>query len=168
MIFKIRLKEKSINFIDNKQQFTAISEYEGKLKYLYEVDIKTRNSFSSPEHIHFLNTFQIFKDSTSIRRKLAYKIHYTAIPCEELGNDLRGWFVFKLTIGLNQKVNLNSVLHSVKLNLNKKNTEIIKSRIVSNPEKLDAVVYFEQLNKYLKENHQGYVVANIDQVFHDN
>jgi hypothetical protein len=90
MIFKEKLKNNSIHFIDNKQQFTAISEYDGKLQYLYEVDIKTRNSFSSPEHIHFLNSFQIFKDSTSIRKKLAFKIHYTAIPCDQLANDLRG------------------------------------------------------------------------------
>ena len=90
MIFKNKFKDKSIDFIDNKQQFAAISEYDGKLQYLYEFDVKTRNSFNSPEHIHFLNTFQIFKDSTSIRKKLAFKIHYTAIPCDQLANDLRG------------------------------------------------------------------------------
>lgn len=78
-----------MNYIDNKQRFTAITEYGGTLKHLYEIDLKTRNKFSSPEHLYFLKTFQIFQDSTSLRRKIGYKIHYTSIPPTGLGDDLR-------------------------------------------------------------------------------
>jgi hypothetical protein len=167
MIFKIKFKEKS-NHIDDKQQFSAISEYANTYKYLYEFDVKTRHSFSSPEHTHFLKTFQVFQDSTSLKRKLGYKIHYTSIPSYSVAADLRGWFVFKLTVGLNKKVSLNLVLDSIKTNLNDKSTEVIKSRIVKNPNQLDAVTYFEELTDFLRENHPDCNVVILNQIFNGN
>ena len=60
------------------------------------------------------------------------------------------------------------MLNTVRANLKKKNTEIIKSRIVSNAERVDADIYFNQLNKYLEKNYPAYPVLIIDQLFHDN
>ena len=157
-----------MKYIDTKQKFTGITEYEGKLKYLYEVDVKTRNSFKSTEHLYFLKTLRIFKDSTSLKKKIAYKIHYTSIPSCELNADLNGWFVFKLTIGVNQKVSLNLLVDNIQSNLSKNSMAIIKNRIVRNPEKIDALVYFVELNHFLEENHPKSEVCIINQVFHDN
>lgn len=69
---------------------------------------------------------------------------------------------------MNQKVSLNLLLDTIKSNLNKNSTEIISYRAVKNQEKVDASIYFTELNEFLTDKHPDCFTTIINQVFHDN
>jgi hypothetical protein len=134
------------------------------MQYLYEVNIKTKYKEDSLEiNNYFESLASLFNDSTYASKKIQYKIHCTQIPTYEIAIDLAGWDVFKLTIALSKKLPLKEVVHKILMNVGKKDIKLLTNRIVVNKKKVEADVYFSELNAYLQENHPDHKVFLIYQ-----